>query len=303
MLHRFLLLPFCLCGCPAPADSGAPDSEAEPPLEALFSFAVLADPHLFGDADNEARWLAAAEWVNAHAADEGIELVLIVGDIAWSAGLAGAPALLGTLEPPWVPITGDNEVNSGDEQAFYEAFSPQWEALGAQLDGFARAPAPVHHPEAGQDAWFTNLVFDHGGLRFVGLDFCARGAEGLFAEMADLHDFEGGTLPWLLASLGSTGTAEDSVVLFSHHPMHLSPGSFDQAEIEALDAALAPWEGPLFANFAGHYHENGDTGPESGLWQVFVTDATKDDEVTVRLVRVSGNGQRFAYEQELVVVQ
>lgn len=290
MSRSILALALALAGC-----------EPEAPMEDLFSFAVLADPHLYGDADNEARWQVAVDWVNAHAAEERIELVLIVGDIAWGAGLAEAPAQLGALQPAWVPITGDNEINGGDEQAFYEAMAPQWEALAATLEGFQRAPAPVHNPLAGQDSWFTNLAFELRGLRFVGLDFCARGADGLFAEMADLHDVEGGTLPWLTASLGPTDAPEDSLVLFSHHPMHLSPGSFDLAEMETLETQLAPWEGPLFANFAGHYHENGDTGPESGLWQVYVTDATKDDEITVRLVRVSGDGARFAYAQELVV--
>lgn len=295
-------------GCPTPVedppDSQPVDTGERVPLEPLFSFVVLADPHLYGSADNDARAESAVAWINQHAAERGIELVLLVGDIAWNTGTETAPALFDALELPWVPITGDNEIQSSDEQAFFEAFEPQWQALGEQLDGFTHAAMPVDYPEHETQSWFTNQRFTHRGVTFIGLDWCARVIGGVFGEMADLHDLEGGTQPWLEAALSSLDEpAGDSVVMYSHHPMHLSPGAFDLEEMATLEGLVEPFGDKVYASFAGHYHMDGEEVLESGLWEVFVTDATWDDDVRLRVVEVSGNGARFAYAHELVTVE
>ena len=298
-----------LLGCPPPVEDDTQDSEPVDtgeiaPFEELFAFAVLADPHLYGSTDNDARAEAAVAWVNANAAERGIELVLIVGDIAWNTGTETAPALFDAFEVPWVPVTGDNEIQSSDSQAFFEAFEPQWQALGTQLDGFAYVPMPVANPEYDNESWFTNHSFEHRGVTFVGLDWCARIVGSLFGEMADLHDFEGGTLPYFEDAMAGLGEgARDSVVLYSHHPMHLSPGAFDLDEMAILEAAVEPWADRVYANFGGHYHADGEDESVNGLWEVHVTDATWDDDNRLRLVTVSGNGARFSYEHELITVE
>jgi hypothetical protein len=299
-----------LTGCPPPPagddtqDSLPLDTGEAAPFEELFAFAVLADPHLYGSGDNDARAAAAVAWVNDHAEEHGIELVLIVGDIAWNSGVQTAPTLFADFELPWVPVTGDNEIQSEDQQAFFEAFEPQWRALEGQLDGFAYEAMPVDNPEQQNSSWFTNHGFEHRGVSFIGLDWCARVVGTLFGEMADLHDFEGGTMPYFEAAMAGLGEgATDSVVLYSHHPMHLSPGAFDLEEMAALEAAVQPWADRVYANFGGHYHADGEDESVEGLWEVFVTDATWDDENRIRLVTVSGNGARFAYEHELITVE
>ncbi len=304
-----LALLAALLGCPPPAGEDTQDSEPVDtgemePLEPLFSFAVLADPHLYGSADNDARAEAAVAWVNEHAGERGIELVILVGDIAWNTGTETAPGLFAELAVPWVPVTGDNEIQSSDEEAFYLAFEPQWQALGGELDSFAYAPMPVDNPEHDAQSWFTNLVFQHRGVTFIGLDWCSRTIGGVFGEMADLHDFDGATFDWWLAALeGVDETTRDSVVMFSHHPMHLSPAAFDLAEMETLEtASTASWP-QIHASLAGHYHMDGDEVLDSGAWEVFVTDATWDDENRLRVVDVSSNGRLFAYEHELVAVE
>jgi hypothetical protein len=308
MRHALPCAVLLLAGCPAPAedthDSHPEDTGTLIPLEPAFTFAVLADPHLYGSADHEARAVAAVEWLNANADSMDIELLLIVGDIAWNEGIEGAPALFGQLSFPWVPVTGDNEIQSDDEQAFFEAFEPHWQALAGQLEGFTYAAMPVDNPEHERQSWFTNNVFTHRGVTFVGLDWCTRHQGGVFGEMADLHQFEDGTYTWLEATLTSLDEpARESVVMFSHHPMHLSPGAFDLEEMEALEGLVEPYGDLVYANFGGHYHADGESSPDSGLYEVHVTDATWDDDNTLRLVHVSGNGARFAYEQELVVVE
>jgi hypothetical protein len=310
MNHRALASLSLLClGCPSTEpldtqDSSPLDTGEQAPFEERFAFAVMADPHLYGSADHDARAEAAVAWLNAHAEERGIELVLIVGDIAWNSGVETAPALLGELSMPWVPITGDNEIQSSDEQAFFEAFEPQWQALEGQLEGFTAAPAPVDYPAYETQAWFGNHRFQHRGVSFVGLDWCARTLGGVFGEMADLHEIEGGSFDWMLESFAAVdGGMLDSVVMYSHHPMHLSPGAFDLAEMEALETALEPYAPQLYASFAGHYHMDGEELLDSELWEVFVTDATWDDEIRLRLVTVSDNGARFSYEHELISVE
>ncbi|MFH1467064.1 MAG: metallophosphoesterase [Pseudomonadota bacterium] len=306
-----LTLALLLCACTPPTDTSEPvdtgdttDTGEEAPLTHAFSFAVFADTHMYGSAESEARATAAVDWVNQHATERDIQLVLVVGDIAWNSGLDTVRDVFAPLPVPWVPVTGDNEVHSGDEGAFYTTMQPQWEALAGDLTGWSLAPAPIHNPEYDQDSWFTNLRFEHGGVRFVGLDWGSRSDSDIFGEMADLQDFEGATLPWLEESLvGCEEAPIDSVVLFSHHPMHLFPGAFDQTELDTLIARLAPWGDALYADFAGHYHVNMEDWPAGASWGAFVTDAIWDDELTIRVVEVSANGRRFAYEHELVVVE
>ncbi len=312
-MRRFILalaVVSVLKGCPSQPDTpdtqdtGPVDTGEAQPLEELFAFAVLADTHLYGNTEHDDRAAAAVAWINEHAEERGIELVIIVGDIAWNSGTETAPALFGALEIPWVPVTGDNEIQSDDSQAFFEAFEPQWQALEDQLPGFEYTRMPVDNPEFDNQSWFTNLAFEHRGVTFVGLDWCARVTGSLFGEMADLHGFEGGTMPFYQDAMAATaGGLADSVLTFSHHPMHLSPGAFDLDEMAALEAPVEDEPERVYANFGGHYHDDGEDESVQELWDVYVTDATWDDDVRVRLVTVSGNDRRFAYEHELITVE
>ncbi len=89
------------CGCVG-------DEYPVPPggIEHLFSFVVIADPHIAGPIDHEARLQIAIDWINEYQAEHSIEVVLVLGDIGWNDGLARAAQLLGDLELPWVPISG-----------------------------------------------------------------------------------------------------------------------------------------------------------------------------------------------------
>lgn len=281
--------------------SGGDDDSTDPPMEPVFTFAVIADPHAYGSADNLARLTDAVTWISDQTAAQDIQLVLVLGDVAWNDGIADARAALDTLPVPYVPINGDNEVHSGEEQALHDGFATHFDHLATVLEDFHRAGVPVWHPEAEQDAWFLNTSFTHGGVHFVGLDWAARGVDGILSEAGHLHDFEGGTWPWFEDELGALGgAAEESVVLFTHIPMHL--GAFDLEQMAQIAAVTAPMADRVAANLAGHVHVNAEIEVEDGGYTVYVTDAVWDDENTVRLVRVSGNGLRFEFEHELVVV-
>ncbi|MBI4952000.1 MAG: hypothetical protein HY908_08200 [Myxococcales bacterium] len=271
----------------------------EPPLEPLFAFAVLAAPHIVNDVEREARLAAAVAWIDAVPHDPPIELVLVLGDIGWGGGLARAKALLDELSVPYVPLVGDNEIHEGDDDTFATVFEPRYAALATELEGFRRAPVPVAHPTSAEPAWLENAAFEHRGVRFFALDWCVRGVAGALGEFGDLHDFTGGTLPWLAGELPAPADAlPGSIVLASHIPTFL--GLFDHAEMDALTALFAPLDAAIYAAIAGHLH--GNLTMDGPGHPALATDAVFEDQVTVRRFDVLGNGARFAYVDELVVV-
>lgn len=276
------------------------EAAAVAPPERLFTLAVLADPHITTDEDRADRLAAAVAWVNEGLQREQIELCVVLGDIGWDGALPASKSLLDALQVPYVPVLGDNEIVFDSEAAFDETYAPQYEALAAELTGWRRAPTPVEHPSTGADAWLQNAAFEHRGVHVLMLDWNVRGQEGILSEFADVHDFAGGTLPFLQAELASVeATAHgESVLMLSHVPMML--GAFDTVEWAALGAVVRPRANLVAANLAGHLH--GNLTREGDDFDVHVTDATWDDEVTVRLVRVWRDGKRMSYEHELVTV-
>ena len=292
------------CGGEVEDSDPAEDTDVvvEGPMEDLFSFAVYADPHLTEAAlEHQERLSAAVEWTNSQ---PQIELVVVVGDIGWSGGLPIAKALLDGLNAPYLPIIGDNEVHIGAEETFDDVFADQYALLATVVDDFERGPVEVENPEWHRTSWFQNMRFAYRGVHFIGLDWCSRDDDFLLGEMAALHDFDGGTFPWFQDELGTieAGPSED-VLLFSHHPMYLSPGAFNILDMEIVNGETRPLEDRVAAAFAGHWHLDWDEPviTASG-YSVHITDATWDDENTVRVVHVRGNGQRFEYEHELVIV-
>lgn len=278
-----------------------PEDSPPPPMEHLFSFAILADPHISSNPDHEARLAAAVAWINDNAAARRVELVWVLGDIGWGEGLPVAAALLSELEPLWLPILGDNEVHFGDEATFDAVFDPQLQALSGVLPGWSRGAVEVYNPVYGQTSWLQNYSFDYGGLRWVGLDWCSRSDSALLSELAELNDFEGGTLPYLDQTLSTLAPGvEEDVLLFSHHPMHL--GMFNEAQLAALTARTGPLSNRVAGAYAGHAHLDAEVLVEEGGYTVWVTDAVWDDVNTVRVVEVWGDGLRFEYAQELVIV-
>lgn len=289
-----LLLLSCLS---SPAETGADSAPEE--MEFRFSFVVLADPHISSTLDHETRLQTAVDWINASAADRQIELVMVVGDIGWGAGLQTSADMLADLNPTWVPIIGDNEIATGDEARFQEVFAPQYAVLADTFPDYQRGQIEVE--EDGRTLVLQNHVFTHRDLTWVCLDWNARGKSGLLSEFAYLHDVPGGSLPFLADVLQDfEATEAEDVLLFSHHPMHL--GSFNSEQMDAIIEIVGPLQGRIAGAYAGHMHANAEIAVEEGGYTAWVTDATWDDENTLRVVSVYGNAQRQRYEQELVVL-
>ncbi len=283
------------CGCVG-------DEYPVPPggIEHLFSFVVIADPHIAGPIDHEARLQIAIDWINEYQAEHSIEVVLVLGDIGWNDGLARAAQLLGDLELPWVPIIGDNVVQTSGDESFAQTFAPHLEELESTLGTWSIAPQPVDDDRQGSGvAWLQNLQFEHRGVLFVSQDWNIRHLHGNLAEFGDFNDVPGGSWEWLEAALdGAEQRLDESVVLLSHVPM--APAIFRVDDRARFADLVAPIGDKVYGNFAGHLHVDYDEDfPEAG-YSTFVTDATWDDEVRIRLVRVLGNEVERRYEHQLL---
>lgn len=277
-------------------DSGTPAVE-EGPLTHRFGVAVIADPHIVGPGEHENRLNAAVDWVEANAAALDLQLVVVLGDICWGEGFGLAHQALDRLTMPWVPVMGDNVIQTGGESTFHATFSTQLAALESELTGFSVAPTPVYNPERDVDSWLQNMVFDFGGVRFIAADWNSREIHRLFGDTPDLHDFDGGTWPWLNEQLAATsGRLEDSVVLLSHMPLFEGPGGLTTVEADAMVPLLASHQDAIWANLAGHLHVDTSMDWERAGIEVHVTDATWDDINRVRVVQVSANEHRFSYD-------
>lgn len=284
--------------CNGVADTQDPACELRP-----FSFVVLADPHIEGDPDHDARLRSCLEWINAHCAEQRIELVLIVGDIAWGQGQpARARAMLDTLKIPYLPILGDNEIQSGFEQEFAETFGPHYEDLADRLDNWRKAPTPVWNPERGTESFFQNFSFDHRGVHFIGLDWCTRRVAPIVGEQADLHDFPGGTFEWFRQDVERClKPLKENIVMASHHPMHFLPiGAFSVEEQPTLERFTAHYRDSLYADFAGHYHLSVHNGLRTAGYEIYLTQSPWIAQNALRLVAVDFDGDRVVYSSQVV---
>ena len=286
------------------AGDGGAGIDAAGAMTEVFAFAVIADPHITSKDAHYARTKTVIAWLNDNAKARSIEFVWVLGDIGWHKGLPLARELLETLQIPYLPVLGDNEIQNGDqEEEFDQVYGPTFKSLNGKLANFRRAAVPVSHPVTKQVYRLQNFSFDHRGVHFVGLDFNSRVKHEYLGEQDSLYDFKGGTWPWLVDDIKSLhGRAQESVLLFSHIPLHASPGAFDVAEMATVTSLTAPRADLVYANFAGHYHDDLDLHPGGSGYEVFVTDAIWDDEIRVRLVSVLSDGQRFEYQQQLVSV-
>jgi len=287
----------------APTDTATETDAEDIVFTHRFSMAILADPHVTGEGEHQNRLMAAVDWIEANAAAQDIQLVVILGDICWGDGFEAAHTALSRLSMPWVPIMGDNVVVAGQADIYFETFDAQMSRLATQLDDFSIQPAPVYNPQRDKESFLQNIGFDFMGIRFLGVDWSSREEHPLWSETPDLHDFEGGTWPWLITELSkTTDRLDNSLILLSHMPLFEGGGSLTVDEADKVVDAFYPHSGPLWANLAGHLHWSAsDTWTRAGI-EVHVTDATWDDENTIRVIDVSGNDRGFAYAHQLVVV-
>ncbi len=284
-----------------------------------FSFAIVADPHIDGNVDHETALRIAVQWIIDNKESRDIELVFIVGDIAWGAAgelrnLQIAKEILDALTDAgvlYVPVMGDNEVAAGSELEFNDVFGVQYQYLSGVLENWQKADVPV------SGMYLQNFSFDRKLVHFVGADFVSRetGDEG-----GELHDFPGGSWQWFKNDItNSPKLREENTIVLTHIGMFctgipaVDEFLFTEDEMAKVIGFLDAYGEYVDSNYSGHIHQNLYTVvlSESGthLYDVWVTDETwydtvwpeiDDHETTVRVVSVDSTATSFSYTQDVV---
>jgi len=283
-----------------------------------FSFAVLADPHLNGDLDHKEKSQAAVDWIISNKTDEDIELVFVLGDIAWGGSrqnrnLKIAKEILDRLNSTaiaYIPIIGDNEVHASCEKEFQDTFQKQFQHLSGTLPNWQKSPIPV------EGRYLQNFSFDYKGCHFVCADFVSREAAD---EGAELHDYPGGSWQWFKNDIEHCyKPKKENIVIMTHIGMFRTGVQFadqflfSESQMDKIKRFLYDYRDNVDSNYAGHIHQNWYAmvwaGLFTGLYHVRVTDETwydtewpesNDQELTIRLVRVNNEGPKISYHQHI----
>lgn len=283
-----------------------------------FSFAIIADPHINGNVDHKGKFISAVDWIISNKNKKDIELVFVLGDIAWGGyrserNLKIARAILDRLNHsgiPYIPVIGDNEIQRRCEKEFDVIFKKQYQYLGSVLGHWRKAPTPVN------GMYLQNFSFDYKGCHLVSCDFNSRkpGDEG-----GELHDFPGGSWPWFKKDIETFPKVKrESIVILTHIGMFRTGFAsadqylFSQDEMNRVKSFLYDHREYVDSNYAGHIHQNWHSVVWSGLfttvYHVRTTDETwhcrqwpeaEDKGVTIRLVQVNSDGNKVSYIQQL----
>jgi len=293
----------------------------------LFSFAIVTDLHVgesvddygtpgyddSGGADDAqtANLALAVNRINASVSQYDIAFVMVLGDNGDSgerSEIAMSRALLDQLAVPYFPLIGNHDMwpHTASSEApsplgdryFETIFGPRYQTLAAAFPSLERAPTPVLNPTTGLVSSFINFGFDYRGYHFVALDLVTRehgllGFPGVLTS-ADLHDFSGGTWPWLtgyLAQLSALG--DHNVLIFCHHPPIVDSLGIDGltlAEQNQIDDFIRDngYANNIYGFFSGHHHLNYTLTRYQG--QRIVATADCAGSATVRVVQIYGNG-------------
>jgi hypothetical protein len=287
-----------------------------------FSFAVLADPHVDGNAVRRAKFQTAVDWIIDNKDSNDIELVFVLGDIAWGGpkgnrNLTIAKGILNRLNDAgilYVPVIGNNEIDNGCEKEFQDVFESQYKYLSEHLIRWQKAAVPAG------GMYLQNFSFVYKECHFVCADFNPRkkGYRG-----GELHDFPGGTWPWFKKTIEKCPKSKkENIVVMSHIGMfrtgvekadqHL----FTQEQMSKIKKFAYNYREYIDTNYAGHIHQNWQMIVWSGLftplYNVRVTDETwydtewpesNDRELTVRLVQVNNDGPKIIYNQHVLNIE
>jgi hypothetical protein len=163
-------------------------------------------------------------------------------------------------------------------------------------------PTPVWNPQINDYSYFQNFSFDYLGVHFMGIDWAIRVIGGLTAETAVLHDFPGGTWPWFTEYITNCSkTAQENIVMASHHPMHPMPlYAFSPADDTTIETFTQGCGSNVYADFAGHYHINFSETKSLGQYDIYISAATWEN--AVRVVSVRTDGTAFTYWHQVINV-
>jgi len=277
-----------------------------------FSFAVISDTHIgAGEKDNV--WLTevAIKKINSMIESENIKMAFITGDLTDSAmpyQWHSVRKILDTFKVPYFPIIGNHDMWSYN--ATFEEKHPTGDAQFAATfaDRFRNPPnlegATISYnnktcwnPEQKITSWFQNWELKYRNFTFLALDWNSRvhavsslGYKGAMPT-AQLHDFPGGTFPWMVGRLGQL-EENTQLVLLQHHPFEMPlfipefiysfPYEEKEKVLRQLDKSDVKHK--YWGVIAGHLHIWYNGVKEYQQW---LTEASKSAS-SISIVRVSG---------------
>lgn len=268
--------------------------------EYLFSFALVTDTHIgegadggdygtpgyddeppVGDIGNPAERLRrVVNWLNANAAEKGIDFVIVSGDLTdsgeWSEFLK-FKEIMSSLNIPYVPMIGNHDVwpYTKQEEASYPfgdslmnvIFEDVYEPLKTFFDKWddGMRTKRTWNPEGKTYNYLQNFSFEYKGFKFVLMDFNPRyhtpkNEPGIGPE-AQLMNFKDGTWEWVTEKLNSIEpTHLKDIFMISHHPpaqeFWAFINGFDIPELVEMSKVLETKRKNLAYWFAGHIHRN-----------------------------------------------
>lgn len=236
-----------------------------------------APPDITQEGYSAQRLRKSVEWINRHAAEHNIQWVMVTGDLTDSGELSEflkCREILDLLTIPYVPVIGNHDVwpytrNSESvhpcgDSLLNKVFADQFFKLSRTFENWHDGTRLIrtYNPERNQYNYLQNYSFSEGDAQFIVTDFGTRkhagkGEPGV-GPRADLHDFEGGTLPWLQQQLAQLPANIKQVYIFSHWPMMKEPinfhFAFSYAKYKRIAHVLYPHRNKLAYWLSGHIH-------------------------------------------------
>ena len=249
------------------------------------------------------------DWINANKDEEDIRFVAVTGDITGSAEeseFRKAKEILDRLQIPYVPLLGNHDIwpyiNYGNEAEYaygdsimLAVFEDNFQANKLFFDKWSDGTrlTKTYNEESGHYHQLVNYSFVYNGFTFIVLDWNPRyhvkKAEPGIGPEPSLHDYEGGTLPWLIENLKNPlEEGEKNIILFTHHPPQRDISAifnfgFTVSQFQQLSQEILPYKNKTSAWLAGHVHRSSTytmrtMGSEIKLMDVRETGSNKEYE-------------------------
>jgi len=247
-----------------------------------YSFVVLSDTHMGqGSYTTYTNWLTTVsiDKVNSLVESEKIRFVFITGDITDSAmpyQWKEAKREFDRLKVPYFPLIGNHDqwsynstfeepTPTGDRQ-FAKLFSDRFSNPKLEGAKILYNNQSTWNPEQNITSWFQNYQLDYQGFTFLALDWNSRehapralGYKGSL-PLAELHDFPGGTFPWLHDRIATLVNSKQQIVLLQHHPFAMPEFvpemiySFPEYSKDRILQELSVLKDSYWGVVAGHLH-------------------------------------------------
>ena len=263
-----------------------------------FSFVHLTDTHIgegIGDYGTEGvedlppegdvglpaeRLRSTVNWLNRNYENEGIEFVVVSGDLTDSgekSEFLKFKEIMDELLIPYVPLIGNHDVwpytdsfqteHPVGDSMIINIFDDVYLNLMMFFDTWDDGTRlnKIWNPQSNNFNFLQNFAFEYNGFHFLMCDFDtrhpARNNEPGIGPEAEIMDFEGGSWDWLESKVTSFQNLGDQNVFFvSHHPPLKEIWSiwyaFDYLERQTITNFLFQFKSHIAVWLAGHIHRN-----------------------------------------------